>query len=508
MSNVNSRGNQTLGEAQSPLLYFFAIITAMNEKKKFYITTPIYYANDKPHIGSAYPTIAADVIARYHRNIKGEDVLFLAGTAEHGTKITRSAEKAGKSPQEFVDKVSSQFRFAWKKLFVQPDDFIRTTEKRHIEAVEIFFEKLKATGKIYEADYEGLYCVGHEAFIKESELNEQGLCPDHKTKPELVKERNWFFKLSEYQNILRQKIEKDELAIEPEFRKNEVLTFIDRGLEDIAISRRNVPFAIPLPWDKDQTIYVWLDELFNYCSAVGYGHNEERFKKFWPADVHLVGKDIIKFHCIIWPALLLAIGEAVPKKVFAHGFFTIDGQKISKTIGNVIDPVELAEKYGADAVRYFVLREIPFGYDGDFSREKFNERYTADLANDLGNLISRVTNLIEKNCDGQVPKPVETPKRAENLQKYIEEFKLHDALAEIWKNIKWANQYVDQSKLWELPKKDPELFLEVISSLAALLKQISLELAPFLPETATKIDQILNADSIKKSEPLFPRLNT
>ena len=477
-------------------------------KKKFYITTPIYYANDKPHIGSAYTTIAADVIARYHRIVAGDDVLFLTGTAEHGTKITRSAESAGKSPQEFVDDVSAQFKTAWEKLHILPDDFIRTTEERHTKSVEIFFEKLKASGKIYEGDYKGLYCVGHEAFIKESELNEQGLCPDHKTKPEQVSERNWFFKLSEYQDILKKKIESGEFLIEPDFRRNEVLAFIDRGLEDIAISRQNVPFAILLPWDKDQTIYVWLDELFNYCSAIGYGSDEEKFKKYWPADVHLVGKDIIKFHCVIWPALLLAIKEELPKKVFAHGFFTIDGQKISKTIGNVIDPVELAEKYGGDAVRYFVLREIPFGYDGDFSLTKFTERYDADLANALGNLISRVTNLIEKNCEGQVPKQVESPKRAENLQKFIEEFRLHDALENIWENVRWANQFIDQAKLWELPKKNPALFEDVISSLVALLKQVSLELAPFLPETATKIDKILNTDSIKKAEVLFPKLGS
>src|SRR3989338_9898954 len=334
--------------------------------KKYYITTPIYYVNDKPHIGSAYTTIAADVLARLHRQA-GNKTYLLNGKAEHGTKIAESAEKAGRDIQEFVNENSAKFSLTWDRLGIAPDDFIRTTQGRHVEAVKKFFNKLKNSGKVYEADYEGLYCVGCESFKTETELTAEGLCLLHLTKPELLKEKNWFFKLSDYQEILKDKIIGGDFAIEPEIRKNEVLSFIEHGLEDIAISRRTAKFALPLPWDENQTIYVWLDELFNYCSAVGYGEDEEKFKTYWPADIHLIGKDIIKFHCIIWPALLLAIGEELPKKVYAHGFFTIDGQKISKSLGNIIDPNDLVAKYGADAVRYFLLREVPFGQDGDVS---------------------------------------------------------------------------------------------------------------------------------------------
>src|SRR3989344_1687897 len=363
---------------------------------KFFVTTPIYYVNAKPHIGSAYTTIAADVLARFRR-AQGDDVHFLTGTAEHGTKMANYASEANKTPQEFVDENSQYFKEAWQKLNISFDDFIRTTEPRHEQAVVKFFAKLKESGAIYEGEYEGLYCVGHEAFLKESELDAEGKCLDHQTKPEKVKEKNWFFKLSQYASLLEQRITSGEFIIEPAGRKREVLSFIKQGLEDISISRQNVSWAIPLPWDKSQTIYVWLDELFNYCSAIGYGANDTLFKKWWPADLHLVGKDIIKFHCIIWPALLEAIGLPWPKKVFAHGFFTVDGQKMSKSLGNVVDPVEVAEEYSADVLRYFILRDIPFGNDGDFSQQRLRDRYNADLANGLGNLVSRVLNLMEQN---------------------------------------------------------------------------------------------------------------
>ncbi|MBI4049834.1 MAG: methionine--tRNA ligase [Candidatus Doudnabacteria bacterium] len=463
---------------------------------KFYITTPIYYVNDKPHIGSAYPTIAADVLARFYR-AAGVPTFFLAGTAEHGTKIENSAKQAGKNIQEFVDENSAKFSLAWDILEISNDDFIRTTEDRHEQAVVSFFEKLKASGKVYEGEYEGLYCVGHESFVKEGDLV-GGLCPDHKTKPERVKEKNWFFKLSDYTGILKSKIESGEFAIEPESRRNEILSFIAQGLEDIAISRQNVRWAIPLPWDKSQTIYVWLDELYNYVSAGG---------KNWPADLHIVGKDIIKFHCIIWPALLEAVGLPWPRKVFAHGFFTIDGQKISKTLGNAIDPVELAQKYGADAVRYFLLREIPFGQDGDFSIKKLEARYEGDLANGLGNLFSRLATLVAQNLAGKIPDIVESPKDLSAVDKLTQDLKFHEALARIWEQIAWANKYIDETKPWELVKKDPKLFAEVISSLAALLCEIALKLAPYLPETAEQIRSALSAEKIVKPEPLFPRFN-
>lgn len=473
--------------------------------KKFYVTTPIYYVNAEPHIGSAYPTIAADVLARFYR-CAGTPTFFLTGTAEHGTKMARCANEAGRDPQSFVDEMSAKFSFAWNTLGIAPDDFIRTTELRHEKAVTGFFEKLKKSGQVYEGDYEGWYCVGHEAFVKESDLTKDGMCPDHQTKPERLKEKNWFFRLSRYEGFLKEKIESGEFGIEPESRKNEVLAFINQGLEDIAISRQSVSWAIPLPWDKTQTIYVWLDELFNYCSALGYPDGE-KFKEFWPADVHIVGKDIIKFHCIIWPALLEAVGLPWPKKVFAHGFFTISGQKISKSLGNAIDPVKLAYKYSPDAVRYFLLREFPFGQDGDFSMEKLKARYEADLANGLGNLCSRVTQLLAANLDGKLPEILASPRQFDEIDKLTANLKFHEALVKIWEEIAWANKYIDETKPWESARKNPKLFAEVIANLVALLYEIAKKLAPYLPETSEKIRTALSAEKIEKAEPLFPRIN-
>ena len=476
---------------------------------KFYITTPIYYANDKPHIGSAYTTIAADVLARYRRS-KGDDVFFLAGVAEHGTKIAESAEKAGKEPQAFVDETSEKFKFAWKKLDITNDIFIRTTEKFHADAVEKFFEKLKASGKIYEGQYQGLYCVGHEAFLTEKELV-NGLCPLHNTKPELVKEQNWFFKLSEYGPILKKKIESDEIKVAPAERKQEVLSFIEQGLEDITISRQKAKFALPLPWDKNQTIYVWLDELFNYCSAVGYGADPEKFKHYWPADLHLVGKDIIRFHAIIWPALLLAIDEKPPREIFAHGFFTSSGQKISKSLGNAIDPLDWSDRFGVDAVRYFLLREVPFGEDGDVSEVKLRARYEGDLANGLGNLVSRLTNMIEKFEQGKIPESVKAPidwneNDPLNPDNLIERFHFHQALQKIWEAVAWANEYIDANKPWYLAKTDPEKLKKVLSEVAAEVQLIGIKLAPFLPQTSARIAGALHGGKIVKINDLFPKV--
>lgn len=475
-----------------------------SDRKKFYITTPIYYVNDKPHIGSAYPTLAADVLARLHRQL-GEDVYFLTGTAEHGSKIAESAEKAGKDIKEFVDENAAKFSFAWDQLDIAPNYFIRTTEERHISAVNLFFNKLKQSGKLYEGDYAGWYCIGCESFKKESELV-NGLCPLHNRKPEWVKERNWFFKLTEYGPILKDKIEGGDLGIFPQARKNEVLSFIDEGLEDIAVSRRTAKFAIPLPWDPEQTIYVWLDELFNYCSAIGYEDDRKKFDHYWPADFHVIGKDIIKFHCIIWPALLLAIGEKVPHAVFAHGFFTFDGQKMSKTLGNVLDPVELAAKYGADAVRYFLLREVPFGQDGDVSEEKLKNRYNSDLADGLGNLFSRVTNMIEKYLDGDIGNFIKSPKDLSAASESFLNLNFSEGLNLIWQEIAWANQLIDKAKPWELVKTEPEKVKELLLNLAALLYDIAAKLAPLMPETANKIRAHLEAEKIVKAEPLFQKI--
>jgi methionyl-tRNA synthetase len=478
---------------------------------KFYLTTPIYYVNAKPHIGSAYTTIAADVLARFYKQ-QGSDVHLLTGTAEHGLKMAQSAAAAGLAPQTFVDQQSEYFKTAWAALNIEYSDFIRTTEPRHAAAVLKFFENLKDSGQIYQAPYTGLYCVGHEAFIKESELDPQGLCPDHQTAPEKITENNWFFRLSTYGEKLHQLISTDELLIQPAARKNEVLSFIAQGLEDISISRQNVDWALPLPWDKNQTIYVWLDELFNYCSAIGYGAAEEKFKKLWPADLHLVGKDIIKFHCIIWPALLLAIGEKPPRRVFAHGFFTVNGQKMSKSLGNVIDPVALVEEYSADAVRYLLLRTVPFGADGDISLDKLHERYNADLANGLGNLVSRTLNMFEKfwpdfspPAGGGVTHVVS--RGGGSFHTHLHNLAFDQALAIMWQQIAAADALIETTKPWALAKAGETAQLQqVLTTLFTTLRSLQVELAPFMPATSATLANLLaNRPLRKPATPLFAR---
>lgn len=478
--------------------------SASMEKKPFYITTPIYYVNSDPHIGSAYTTVVADVLARLHKK-RGDDVFFLTGTAEHGTKIAESAEAAGEDPQAFVDRMTLRFKDAWTKLDVYPTDFIRTTEERHTKAVNLFFEKLKASGDVYEGDYEGLYCIGCEAFKKESELV-NGECPLHNRKPELVKERNWFFKLSAYSDRVLEKIESNELIILPEGRKNEVTSFIKQGLEDIAISRKTAKFALPLPWDEEQTIYVWLDELFNYATAIGYESDRAEFDRYWPADYHIIGKDILKFHGIIWPALLLAIGEKVPKAIFAHGFFTVNGQKMSKTLGNVIDPVELAETYGSDAVRYFFLREVPFGQDGDVSLEKFIARYNADLANDLGNLVMRVTTMVERYQWGKADINHPSPISLVGAEEAFMQLDFLKGLTQVWEALSWGNQVINEKEPWKLATEDPEALKVLLNDLVALLLHAVDVLEPIMPKTSAEITGLLKAENIRKAEPLFKKI--
>lgn len=485
---------------------------------RFYLTTPIYYVNDRPHIGHAYSTIAADVLARFWRRQLGDDrVWFLTGTDEHGAKIERAAEKAGKTPHAFTNEIAEAFRATWEKLGLNFNDFIRTTEPRHEKAVTAFLLALKdaATPKgnpaVFEGEYEGFYCTGHEAFMRENDLVD-GVCPDHKIKPELVKEKNWFFKLSDFQEELGRLIETDELEIRPLARKNEMLNFIKQGLEDITISRPHVKWGIPVPFDAGQTVYVWVDALINYVSAIGYGEDRQRLAKWWPANLHIVGKDIAKFHCIIWPALLLAVGLEPPKKVFAHGFFTIDREKISKSIGNVIDPVELANRYGNDALRYFLLSEITFGEDGDFSEEKLKQVYNGELANTLGNYVARVAALAEKGGAISIPDREkflatinETPTP---FARAVAELRFHEALGFLWEELHAHDKELQEQELWK--EGDEKVLRGKLFHHIEFILWLNHLLEPFLPDTYNKILEKVNISQnilrVKKGESLFPRI--
>ncbi len=475
--------------------------------QKYYITTAIDYINGKPHIGHSYEKVASDVLARFYR-AKGRDVRFLTGTDEHGAKIAEFAEKSGLPIEKFADETAAGFKLAWDNLNISYDRFIRTTDEDHKFVVEYTVGKIKENGYLYEGDYEGLYCVGHEAFLTEKDLVD-GVCPDHKTKPELIKEKNWFFKVSEFTSTIKDKIESGEFKIFPEHSRKEILSMLNEGFNDIAVTRPNVKWGIPVPWDTEQTIYVWVDALINYCTGAKV-ETEAGPKYYWPADVHVIGPDIAKFHCIIWPALCLAAGYEIPKSVAVHGFLTLNNQKLSKTTGNIVDPNEWVEKYGADAVRYFLLREVPFDSHGDVSEEKLRARYEGDLANGLGNLVSRVTTLVEKYLDGKIPADVEPTAIALNegdIDKLIEdEYRFHEALAKIWEWVAEANKRVDETKLWELGKTDLEKFTSVSKEVLLMIEIIAKHLLPFIPESAQKILDSVTAEKITKAEPLFPRV--
>lgn len=493
---------------------------------KFYITTPIYYVNDKPHIGHAYTTIAADVLARYHRLI-GDDTFFLTGTDEHGAKVAESAEKAGKKPQEFTDEMASSFENSWDGLNISNDIFYRTTSDKHKKGAQKFIQVLKDQGDIYEDEYEGLYCVGCEKFITRKELID-GKCPDHNKEPENIIEKNYFFDLKKYIGKVKDLIEKDKINIKPDFAKKEALGLIEQGLDNFSLSREKVRWGIKLPFDESQVFYVWVEALQNYITAVGYGDDKKTYKKYWPADVHLIGKDILKFHAIFWPAMLVSAGLPVPKNIYVHGFFTIDGQKMSKTLGNVIDPNKLVKKYGADGARYLIISQFSFGADGDIKAEKFDEQYNAELANNLGNLVSRVVNLVQGlPQDYKYDKKLEEVVRKtwKNFQDSIEKFRIDNSLKEIRNFINFLNKYIDEQKPWKVKKEDQKKFAIIMQGLAECLRHIGWMIRPYLPETSEKIlnqlgvlDQEkdnnfqeiikwkeINFSRIKKGEVLFPK---
>lgn len=469
-------------------------------KKKFYITTSIPYTNAPPHIGFALEAIQADVLARYQRSLK-DDVFFLTGTDEHGLKTLRAAEKAGKETLEFADEISGKFRELTKVLNISNDDFIRTTdEKRHLPTVYKLWNKFVENKDIYKKKYKGFYCPGCEAFKTQKELVDNK-CVIHQKEVEEIEEENYFFKLSKYFSQIKNLIEKDKLKIIPESRKNEILNMIDQGLEDVSFSRSKEKYwGWPVPGDDSQNLYVWQDALPNYISAIGYAENSQQFKKYWPADIHCIGKDIVKFHAIYWPAMLLSAGLKLPKSIFVHGFINVAGQKMSKSLGNVVDPFELVNKYGVDAVRYYLLREILSTEDGDFTYEKFETRYNADLAGGIGNLTARLLG-IAGNIKAEPKSTKKTDKKIKEIKKgyslALEKFKFNEALIIIWELISYCDKYINEEKLWET--KNPK----VINDLFFILKEISGLLTPFLPQTSEKIKKAVESG---KSEILFPKI--
>ena len=481
--------------------------------KKFYITTPLYYLNSEPHIGHAYTTLAADVLTRYKKT-KNEQVYFLTGTDEHGANIEKAALSHNITPQKWTDDMAAKFKALWKILGIEYDDFIRTTEPRHEKVVQAIFEKLLAKGDIYKGSYRGKYCLSCEAYLDESELVD-GKCPIHKKEPQIIEEETYFFKLSAYQDKLLKYYEENPAFISPKHRALEIINFVKSGLKDLSVSRTKVKWGICVPSDTKHTIYVWFDALINYISAAGYLADENKFKELWPADIHLLGKEILRFHAVIWPAVLMALDLPLPKQVFAHGWWTIEGEKMSKTRGNFIDPKEITAKYGVDALRYFIFREVPFGQDGDFSMEAFKKRFNADLANDLGNLLSRTLNMAAKNL-GEIPQSYTNAqssllKKAEETQKIYDDnmqaLAFDKALDAVWALAGYMNKYIDEKKPWSLAKTDPEKTKEILLELVFALRYFGAWLAPFMPASAQEISRRLASGKIEKYGPLFPRID-
>lgn len=509
-------------------------------KKTFYLTTPIYYPSDKLHIGHAYTTVAGDAMARYKR-LLGFDVMYLTGTDEHGQKIERKAAEKGVSPQEFVDEVVKGIQDLWKKLDISYDDFIRTTEPRHKEIVQQIFEQLLKQGDIYLDEYEGLYCTPCESFYTERQLKE-GNCPDCGREVEKVREKSYFFKMSKYADRLLKYYEDNPEFIQPESRKNEMINnFIKPGLEDLAVSRTSFEWGVKVPSDPKHVVYVWIDALSNYITALGYGtDHQEKYQTYWPADVHLVGKEIVRFHTIYWPIMLMALDIPLPKKVFGHGWLLMKDGKMSKSKGNVVDPVPLIDRYGLDAVRYYLLREVPFGSDGVFTPESFVERVNFDLANDLGNLLNRTVAMINKYFSGEIPAYVKNAtaydktlvslvnETVTKVEEAMEGMEFSVALSAIWKLVSRTNKYIDETQPWLLAKAEENRgeLGSVLYHLSESLRYVSILIQPFMTSAPKKIwkqlaiserettwdsmesfGSLQSGVKVAKGEPIFPRLD-
>lgn len=484
--------------------------------KKFYVTTPIYYTNGKPHLGHAYTTVAADALARFKRQ-QGYDVFFLTGTDEHGQKVEKAAKEAKKAPKKYVDECVKDFQELWTKLNISHDKFIRTTDKYHEDAIQNIYAQLHEKGLIYKGTYEGWYCLPDETFWADNQVIEEK-CPECKRKLIREKTESYFFKMSTFKDKLEQFFKENPEFVKPNSSYNECLNFFKNELKDLSVSRDNFTWGIPLPFDKKHVAYVWFDALFNYCTAIGYdGKGAKSIDKYWPADVHIVGKEIAKFHTVFWPIMLWSVGLKPPKQVYAHGWWLSEGQKMSKSLGNVVNPNEIADKYGPDAFRYYVLKQVPFGDDGDFTQQSMQSAYTNDLANEWGNLLNRTLVMTQRYCEGKVPKPTTAKEQDKTLlalcesatskfDLHMEQLEFSKALNEAWTIIRACNKYIQDEKPWELAKTDEKRLHTVLYHLNDILKIIAITLYPILPTKASEAYEQLGYKDINKAD--FSDANT